>query len=209
LTMKIEAIADGSGKTHLDACATNGGLVCTTVTGPFKASINDGEPAALTFVENYKETDGTPVGTFQGDLTGDAPESTIFVKRNTSDGPGSTVTMPEPAVITAPAEGATLSLATDEIRLMWEAKGSKDPLEWTSAVKCGEMTSGPATAGTPIEDTGDLLIQPSELNLKAGETCEVTLILRRWRDGTIEGAFTGNGLITAKQIRSVTFTLTP
>jgi len=207
-TLKIEAIADGSGKTHVDVCSAEG-IACTNVHGPFQASLDAGALVDLKFVESYKEKDGTSVGSFQADLPGDKPGSKITVIRAKDDAKTSVVTMTEPAVITAPAADTKFSLATDTIKLTWDATSSEDPLEWTSSAECTTQSSGPETAGTKIDDTGELVIDPAKLNLKAGETCQVTIYLRRWRDGTIESDYNKNGLITSKQIRTITFEVAP
>jgi hypothetical protein len=110
-------------------------------------------------------------------------------------------------MITGPMEGAAVSLATDQIKLTWDSKAGADPMEWSATVECS--TPAAEVTATKIEDTGEFIIDPAKLNLKAGETCKVTLHLSRWRDGTIETAFKSNGLITAKQTRSVTINVGP
>jgi hypothetical protein len=80
-------------------------------------------------------------------------------------------------------------------------------MEWGATVEC----STPAVEVTPtkIDDTGEVAIDPAKLNLKAGETCKVTLHLSRWRDGAIETTYQPDGLITAKQTRSVGISVGP
>jgi hypothetical protein len=110
-------------------------------------------------------------------------------------------------MITLPMEGAAVSIATDQIKLTWDSKAGKDPMEWGATVEC----STPAVEVTPtkIDDTGEVVIDPAKLNLKAGETCKVTLHLSRWRDGAIETTYQPDGLITAKQTRSVGISVGP
>lgn len=204
-TLRIDALADGSGKTHMTACVADP-VVCRNADGPIAASIGDTAAVDLPFAVDYMQGDGSIVGRFQGDLAGDAAESTITVTRKGDATTKSTVTLPAPAMITAPMDGAMISLATDQIKLTW-AKGGADPMEWSATVQCS--TPAAEVTATKVDDTGEVVIDPAKLNLKAGETCKITLHLSRWRDGTIETAFSGNGLITAKQTRSVTINVAP
>jgi len=207
-TLRIDAVAEGSGKTHVIVCVADP-VVCRDAEGPFVAALADTAPINLPFVLDYTEGDGSKVGRFQGDVTGDMPESTLTVTHKGDATLKSTAVLPPPATITAPVEGAAISLATDQIKLTWDSKGGTDSMEWSATVEC----STPATDvnATKIDDTGEIVIDPAKLNLKAGETCKVTLHLSRWRDGTIETAFQSNGLglITAKQTRSVQITVGP
>jgi hypothetical protein len=204
-TLRIDAIADGSGKTRVIACVADP-VVCRNADGPFAAAMGDSAAVNLPFAVDYTQGDGSSVGRFQGDLTGDMAESTITVTRKGDGTMKSTAILPQPAMITGPMEGAAISLATDQIKLTWDTK-TNDSIEWSATVECGAPAA--PVAATKIEDTGEVIIDPAKLNLKSGETCKVTLHLSRWRDGTIESAFQGNGLITAKQTRSVAITVGP
>ena len=204
-TLQINAVADGSGKTHVIACVADP-IVCRNADGPFAAMIDTGAAVDMPFVVDFSEPDGAKVGRFQGDVTGDAAESTLTVMRNGEAATKSTVSLPVPPAITAPMEGATLSLATDQIKLAWDKDGS-DQMEWGASVECPTGIS--EIGATTIPDTGEVIIDPAKLNLKTGETCKVALHLTRLRDGTIEKAFEGNGLITVKQTRSVTINVAP
>ncbi|MBK9262771.1 MAG: hypothetical protein IPM54_23580 [Polyangiaceae bacterium] len=207
-TLRIDAIADGSGKTHVIACVADP-VVCVNADGPFAAAMGSAAAVDLPFVVDYMQNEGVDVGRFRGDLTGDAAESEIKVTRKGDAATTSTATLPPAALPTAPMEGATISLATDQIKLTWDTKGGSDPMEWAATVECGMPAV--EVVGTSIEDTGEHVVDPAKLNLKAGETCKVTLHLSRFRDGTIEKAFQdgGRGLITAKQTRSVTVNVGP
>jgi hypothetical protein len=205
-TLQINALADGSGKTRVTACVADP-IVCRNADGPFTAMLDTGAAVEMPFVVDFTEPDGSKVGRFQGSVGGDTPESTLAVMRNGDAATKSTVTLPAPAVITAPMEGAMLSLATDQIKLTWDSKGGTDQMEWGASVEC---STGPAEVSpTTIPDNGEVVIDPAKLNLKSGETCKVSLHLTRLRDGMIEKAFEGNGLITVKQTRSVTISVAP
>lgn len=199
-TLRIDAIADGSGKTHIAVCVADP-VVCRDAEGLFSAAMGNEAPMDLPFIVDYKEGDGSAVGRFQGDLMGQAEGSTITVTHKDDPKTASTATLPAPAKITAPADNSLISLATDEIKLTWDSSGGADPMEWSASVECSTPNE---ISPTQIDDTGEIVIDPAKLNLKAGETCKVTLHLSRWRDGTIEPAYKDNGLITAKQTRSVT-----
>ncbi len=205
-TLRIDAIADGSGKTHVIACVADP-VVCINADGPIAAAFDKAAAVDLPFVVDYTQGDGKKIGRFQGDVTGDMAESTITVLRKGDDTTKSTATLPPPAMITGPMEGAAVSVATDQIKLMWDTKGGADPMEWGATVECG--TPAVEVAPTKIDDTGEIVIDPAKLNIKAGETCKVMLHLSRWRDGVIESAFGSNGLITAKQTRSVLINVGP
>lgn len=205
-TLEIDAIADGAGKTHITVCVADP-VVCRDAEGPFSATIDNGAAVDLPFVVDYKQGDGSSVGRFQGDVSGDMPEATITVTHKGDATTKSVATLPAPAAITAPIEGAMISLATGQIKLTWDSKGGTDPMEWSATVTCS--TPAVEIAGTKIDDTGETTIDPAKLNLKSGETCKVALHLSRWRDGTVETAFQGNGLISARQTRTVTINVGP
>ena len=205
-TLRIDAIADGSGKTHIIACVADP-VVCRDAEGPFSAAIGNGAGVNLPFVVDYTEGDGSAVGRFQGDLTGDAGESTITVTHKNDPKTASIATLPPAATIVGPTEGTSISLATDKIQLTWDSNGGTDPMSWSATVECSSPVG--EISATNIDDNGEVIIDPPKLNLTPGETCTVTLLLSRWRDGTIESAFQNNGLITAKQTRSVKISVTP
>jgi hypothetical protein len=205
-TLRIDALSDGSGKTRVIACVADP-VVCINADGPIAAAIGDTAAVDLPFVVDYTQADGKNIGRFQGDVPGDMAESTITVTRKGDSSTKSTATLPSPAMITGPMEGAAVSLATDQIKLTWDSKAGTDPMEWSATVKCS--TPAAEITATKIDDTGEIMIDPAKLNVIAGETCKVTLHLSRWRDGVIETAFQQNGLITAKQTRSVTIDVGP
>lgn len=205
-TLRIDALSDGSGKTHVIACVADP-VVCVNADGPIAATMGDTAAVDLPFVVDYTQADGKKIGRFQGDVTGDLAESTLTVTRNGDSATKSTATLPAAAMITGPAEGSAVSIATDQIKLTWDSKAGADPMEWSATVKCS--TPAAEILATKIDDTGEIMIDPAKLNLAAGETCKVTLHLSRWRDGVIETAFKDNGLITAKQTRSVTIDVGP
>jgi hypothetical protein len=208
-TLQINAIADGSGKTHVVACVADP-VVCRNADGPFSVTLGSSAPVDMPFVVDYAEGDGSKVGRFQGDAIGDAPDSLLTVKRKGDATTESMVALPLPAIITAPAEGAMFSAATDQIKLTWDSTGLKDQMEWSATVECGMAPVKPVEVSpTTIPDTGEAVIDPAKLNLPAGESCLVNLHLTRLRDGTIEKAFSGNGLITVKQTRSVKINVAP
>lgn len=205
-TLRIDALADGSGNTHVTVCVADP-VVCRDAEGPFTAAIGNTAAVNLPFVVDYTQGDGSNVGRFQGDTTGDMPESTITVIRKNDPANQSTVTLPAPAMITSPTEGSMISLATDQIKLTWDSKGGTDSMEWSATVECN--TPPTEIAATKIDDSGEVVIDPAKLNLKSGEMCKVALHLSRWRDGTVEMAFQQSGLITAKQTRTVTINVGP
>lgn len=208
--LEINIVADGTGKTHVEACSSDASLSCLEINGPITAS-NGGVFVDLPFVVDHVEADGTKVGSFMADLMGDADGTEITVKSKataTAD-PGSVVALPKAPIIATPAADAMISAATDTIKLTWSPSGEADRLEWTSAIVCPSKTTEPALQGAAVTDTGTLEILPKDLVLPAGETCSVEIILRRGRDGVLEKAFQGRGGIAAVQSRSVTVTVTP
>jgi len=205
-TLRVDAFADGSGKTHITTCVADP-VVCINADGPFAATIGDTAPVPLTFVVDYVQGDGKIVGRFQGDLTGDMAESTIAVTRKGDPTTKSTATLPPPALITAPTEGTAISLATDQIKLTWDSKGGTDPMEWSATVECS--TPAAEIEPTQIAETGRVATNPAKTNPKTRETQQVNFQPHRWRDGTVEMAYKDNGLITAKQTRSVMINVGP
>ena len=146
-------------------------------------------------------------------FTGEAAENTAYTvsltraSPNTS-APSSTVSIPAPFTISAPAASAQFSRATGDIVVTYSPSGKADPVTWTISGSCTSGSSGSLTGdpGTFTIAHGTLL--PPTVDAGAPPTCPLTLTLTRTRPGTLDPAFQG-GSITSSQQQTVEISSAP
>jgi hypothetical protein len=140
----------------------------------------------------------------------DAAGTSYTVALNRSAGntsaPSSTVTMPAPFTVSAPASSQSFSRANNDITVTYSGSGQPDAMSWTTSGDCINLASASISGdpGTFVIAKGTLALQGSNQT----QNCTVTLTLSRTRVGTLDTAYYG-GAITAAQQRTVTFTSTP
>ncbi len=129
---------------------------------------------------------------------------TVALDRSTDvSAPSSVCTLPDGFDITGPTSSGTFSRAND-LTVTYDNAGSSDTMTW-SLSGCSEGT------GSVTGDSGSFTIPKGTLS-PGGEqsgTCQDTITLTRARAGQVDPHYGSGGSITAQQVRSVTFNLTP
>lgn len=141
---------------------------------------------------------------YDGDETDS--EYQIALLRSVDDGaPSSTCTLPPPFELLTEADIEVSRAAGFTIE--WDQAGSDDRMTWELHGDCIRRTSDPI-----VGDTGSHVVAPG-LVLPAGatsdESCEVTLELRRSRDGNLDSGYGEGGSIRGNQLRTITLTSVP
>jgi hypothetical protein len=148
-------------------------------------------------------------GFYTSSLTELAPESEIVISLARGDGgnaPVSSVTMPPPVAITAPAAGAS-KLAGETLLVTWTPSGTSDQVQiLMRSVVCSRPGAGTTTTTAVVGDPGSasVLIDPDLLPaLASGESCDVDVQVQRLRLGTVDPAYATGGSIVARQLDAV------
>lgn len=91
--------------------------------------------------------------------------------------------------------------------ISWEPLGT-DPMSWSASGACIDNA-----AALMATDEGGATIEAGALRKREGaqiaDSCEVTVTVRRTRDGQLDTAYGEGGSIVGEQVRSFTFTSTP
>lgn len=140
-----------------------------------------GEPAGAPLRVAFLRTDG-------GGCTAPGPSA-----------PDSTVTLPAPFSIAAPAAGASLSRSAP-FAVSW-TPATPDPMRLTIAGLCVRAASFAVAGGTSSMLVPAGALQPVSDPLAS---CAVELELTRFRTGTVDPAFGEGGRFVARQTRRVT-----
>ncbi len=94
-----------------------------------------------------------------------------------------------------------------EMDISWEPLGT-DPMSWSASGACIDNA-----AALMATDEGGATIEAGALRKREGaqiaDSCEVTVTVRRTRDGQLDTAYGEGGSIVGEQVRSFTFTSTP
>jgi hypothetical protein len=116
-------------------------------------------------------------------------------------------TMPAPFDITSTFDATEHSRATEAITIAWEPSATTDRMEVDADGTCifhwGTTVGGdPGTLDIPA---GDL----DSTNDDDPQTCNVTVTVRRERDGVNDSAFDAESWFLLQQVRSVEFVSAP
>jgi hypothetical protein len=145
---------------------------------------------------------------FVGELSGDSSGATIVVDfvRPHDVSTRSKVEMPPALTFSMPHAGATFTAAgSPTVAVAWSPT-STELIEWSADGECIEEQHGTLAA-----DPGRLAITPRTARLPDGgvpSACDVTLVVKRRRTGTLDAAF-GQGGIAASQSRAVVVRFVP
>jgi hypothetical protein len=207
LSATIEARADGSGTTVIQACTLASGLLCegkSGSSGGLHAS-SGSESTPFSFEPVGTSLDNSELGSYWAGLQGGEEGKEIVVTWDTSH--VFKVTLPAPVTIKAPAEGAVVARGEAPISVTYEPSGEPERIAWSLTVDCLPKASW-STSGELVTDTGELVLDEEALKgeLDTGG-CPASIAIRREREGTAET--TRKGSILGVQTRSQTFTLTP
>lgn len=128
-----------------------------------------------------------------------------FNRKEDESAPNSKVTLPEPFALSLAEEQSDEVERGNSVEIEWTPKG-KGKIQWEIDGDCIWNESG------EVNDSGSWKIPASAIRVKSldeGETCEVTVELKRVRRGSIDVNFEEGGVFEATQVREVSFTSTP
>lgn len=122
--------------------------------------------------------------------------------------PASSCTLPADFAITAPAERAELSRATQDLDVFYSGSGTNDQMRYELRGTCIRTVQG-----TVSGDLGLFKITKSELTSQnsddATKRCDITLEMTRQRKGTLDSAYGKGGRIFCRQKRTRVFQSIP
>lgn len=139
----------------------------------------------------------------------DTPYRIAFVRTPPPDGecagdsaPNSTVLLPAPFAITAPAQDASVSRASP-LSIQWSNSGGNDPMSFSVDAPCLQYY-----ADDIENDNGSFTIPANTLLVigSANTACTATVTIHRNRDGELDPNYGEGGVISATQRRAVQFT---
>jgi hypothetical protein len=148
---------------------------------------------------------------YHGELPGDSSGRAVqirFARTGNTSALGTRVVMPPAFAITAPAPGARLTAARNELELAWSPVAGA-PVAWTVDGGCILGLHGDQPA-----DTGSLRVSltaapPPDDGGPPRPRCDVTVKLERVAHGTLDPAFGEGGSISATQQRQLVVEFTP
>src|SRR5690606_446289 len=123
-----------------------------------------------------------------------------------ADAISSIATLPEPFVIASPEPGATYPFGED-LTVTWDASEAGDDMEIKIESNCLQdrlerLDGDPGTYTIPAEELTPAM-EPTNL------PCELTVIVRRVREGFVDANFGEGGTFEATQERTVVSNLEP
>ncbi len=207
LYASFSGTADGSGKTRVSTTLQVGQLSTTFV-----------EIAGTDALDASSGTDKSAMAkssllglvSYSASLTGDeeGKSVTVALTRASPDtsAPSSTLTLPAKFQITGPTGGAAFARGADAIEVKWDNSGKTDAMSAELSGSCIK----PVTKTGP--DTGSLIIAGADLvATKDNETktCDVSIVVKRSRTGTLDAAYGKGGSVQGIQSRVLSITSKP
>ena len=199
---EITVEANGSGSSTVTVRLKVGGDDSNTF-----LELTGGDTLEATVDGDTKTLDETGSYTYRTSFPVDA-EGTEFVvsfMRSEADesAPASVVTLPAPFDLELGATEA--SRADDDLEYTWDPPGSGN-VSWDIDGDCIQHDDG----STPDDGANTLAAGSIEtFESDAEETCTVDLEVTRQNSGDIDAAFTEDGSIVARHVRTESFTSTP
>lgn len=203
----ISATGTGDGKTAVSTTLQLGPLSTTFVelSGTDTLTASSASQSV-----DLKKVSFLGLVSYNGTLTGDdeGKEVTVALTRSGGDtsAPKSVGTLPAKFSLTAPAAGAKFVRGTTPLEVKWDTSGKSDAINVELSGSCIQ------TVSKNPSDTGSVTIPAAEiLASKENETktCDVTVTVRRTRDGTVDTAYGKGGTFRGVQQRSVVVSSTP
>ena len=208
MSAEIEVISSDGASTRVNTTLRVGGLTSNTyveLTGDDQLTADDGSGAI--------EMSYLSIGdywTYIADFSvaaGDTPFTVALVRSLDGGAPSSTASMPAPFDLTAPADAAVFSRASDPITVTWDPSASADGMVVRLSSDC-TLESTQDVAGDP----GTYTFEVGSYEVADGseaESCEGTVTVERRRAGTLDEAFGEGGEVYAAQRREVKIRLDP
>jgi hypothetical protein len=197
----IDVTADGSGSTRVQVRLKVGGAASNTfldLTGEDRLQVTTGGVT--------KDMDGSGVSYIATFPTEAAGPFVIAFLRGPADtsAPTTTVILPAPFAVTVPVR--EVSRATDDLAFTWAPTSGTGDIDESIGGSCVDLIL------ETIPDDGTATISRDQIHASAGgagDACTVTVSLARSQSGQPDPAFTEGGSVTARQVRSTTFTSKP
>jgi hypothetical protein len=196
----IDVTADGSGSTRVQVKLKVEGRLSNTfldLTGDDRLTAT-----ARGVTKDLDATSGTAyTATFPGETSG--PIVIAFVRGpDDTNAPATTVNLPEPFSVNIPS--GEVSRAGADLSFVWTPASGSGDLDASISGSCIDIVF----LTTP--DDGAATIARDQIHARtATDACTATLTLARTQSGEVDPAFTEGGDVTARQVRSGTFTTTP
>jgi hypothetical protein len=208
LYASITGTGDGSGKTTVSTTLQLGQLSTTFVElgGSDVLSASSSATDAVTL----KKFSLLGLVSYSGSLTGDEEGKTITValtrgKEDTS-APNSVLTLPAKFEITGPVAATTFVRGKDAIVVAWDNSGKSDPMTVELSGECIEGVNKTAS------DNGTLIIAAADIKASKDnetKTCDVQIVVKRSRKGTLDPAYGKGGSTAGIQLRSLSVNSAP
>ncbi len=203
----ITGTGNGQGETAVSATLQLGPLSTTFVelagTDSLSATSGNGKSP-------LKKFDLLGLVSYNGTLSGDdeGKSVTVALARGADDtgAPSSTLTLPAKFALTAPAAAATFIRGKDAIEVKWDKSGKSDPMSVELTGSCIQTVSQ-----TP-SDSGSVIIAAADIKASKDnetKTCDVTVLVKRTRNGTLDPAYGKGGSVRGIQARSVSVQSAP
>ena len=196
----VDVTADGSGSTRVEVKLKVGGRLSNTfldLTGEDRLTATAGGVT--------KELDGTSgvayAAAFPADIAG--PFVVAFLRGpDDTSAPATTVNLPAPFAVTLASR--EVSRASADLAFTWTPASGSGDVDVSLYGTCIDIV----LETTP--DDGTSTIGRDRIHAPiATDACTATLTLARTQSGEVDPAFTEGGDVTARQVRSTTFTTTP
>lgn len=207
LHASITGTAEGLGPTSISTTLQLGQLSTT-----FVALGGSDELVATsgTDTKTLSKTDILGLISYNGTVAGDdeGKSITVALNRGAEDvsAPSSVMTLPAKFQITAPVANAIFARGKDPIEVKWDVSGKPEPLTLELSGNCIEDITKTVT------DNGAFVIAAVDIKGKKDrmtETCDLTLKMKRTREGTLDKAYGKGGSVRGVQLRSVALKSTP
>lgn len=201
----LEAEATGNGRTQLKASLTLGqgsltylrlaeGETLVASSGATSKTMSRTTLFGATWYEAELATDAA-----------DAPFTIALTRVADTSAPSSTVTLPRPFTLTAPAANQVVSRAGGPLQVTWQVAGSGDELRLSASGPCINSVSE-----LTLSDSGAHQLPAfSARTDEAATTCNVVVKLARLRHGTVDPAYGKGGDFVARVTRQVAISSTP
>lgn len=210
--IEVRPRRDGSA-TDVTASLTAGAFTFVDLDGEDRLVAHSGEVSV-----ELQQSDLLGAVNYAGALEGiHAPGDVVtvaLVRGEGKDGaPSSTVRLPEPVTLTAPAPGTSFSRENDDIVATIESAASEDPVRLSFRGECIEEGGLDVPAGqTTVTIAKGSIAKKTSADAadatQVPDTCTITLTVSRRIEGTLDPAFEG-GSIAAVTSSSIDLTSTP
>ncbi len=193
--------ANGNGSSRVEARLKVGGNNSNTF-----LDLDGGDTLEVTVDGESKTLEGSSGHRYTATFgTDDAGTEFVFafLRDGDDDAPMSTVALPEPFEMEVTS--AEVTRTVDDVEFTWDPAGDGD-IHFNVDGDCFFFEDGDTPDNGDHSVSAEDLVGPGD---DEGDECTGTVELMRSQSGSIDEAFTEGGEITARQVRSDTFTSLP